>query len=391
MIPVSSPEFNGAAPDAIIVGECAAHIYGLTQAERLTRGLRRAGAGRVLAPGRAPASPSAIVVRADHVYEERLLVDLVARRDCAVVRANDDGALEVVAAHVPAALAAAAAEWLRSGEAGVPAARGAGVAVLSPRDLATSYDEKLRKRADPYVCSVVTTDLREVESILFGASYKGVTDFVTKYLWPAPAKVVTRWCAERAIRPNTVTALSALCVLAAYWCFGRGHFAIGLFFAWAMTFLDTVDGKLARVTLTSSKFGNVFDHGVDLIHPPFWYFAWWQGLADPTDALLRSALWVNLVGYVVGRLLEGFFLAAFKMEIHAWRPVDSSFRLITARRNPNLAILTVALVLGRPAEGFIAVAVWTILSTAFHLFRIAQALRAAAAGLAPRSWLTESP
>ena len=41
-----------------------------------------------------------------------------------------------------------------------------------------------------------------------------------------------------------------------------------------MTFLDTVDGKLARVTLTSSPFGNVLDHSLDLIHPPFWYWAW---------------------------------------------------------------------------------------------------------------------
>ena len=191
----------------------------------------------------------------------------------------------------------------------------------------TSWQSSVRRR-------------REIERILFGASYKGVTDFVTKYLWPAPARVATRWCAERAIRPNTVTALSAACVVAAYLCFARGYFALGVVFAWSMTFLDTVDGKLARVTLTSSKFGNVFDHGVDLIHPPFWYFAWWQGLGDSADAVLYAALWVNLVGYVVGRLMEGFFLAAYKIEIHAWRPIDSYFRLITARRNPNLAILT---------------------------------------------------
>jgi phosphatidylglycerophosphate synthase len=46
-----------------------------------------------------------------------------------------------------------------------------------------------------------------------------------------------------------------------------------------MTFLDTVDGKLARVTLTSSRIGDVLDHGLDLLHPPFWYLAWGIGLA----------------------------------------------------------------------------------------------------------------
>jgi phosphatidylglycerophosphate synthase len=49
--------------------------------------------------------------------------------------------------------------------------------------------------------------------------------------------------------------------------FARGEFAWGLDAGWIMTFLDTVDGKLARVTVTSTKLGNVFDHGIDLIHP----------------------------------------------------------------------------------------------------------------------------
>ena len=58
----------------------------------------------------------------------------------------------------------------------------------------------------------------------------------------------------------------------------RGAFLSGLVCAWAMTFLDTVDGKLARVTLTSSRIGDVMDHGLDLVHPPFWWWAWGIGL-----------------------------------------------------------------------------------------------------------------
>ena len=45
-----------------------------------------------------------------------------------------------------------------------------------------------------------------------------------------------------------------------------------------MTFLDTVDGKLARVTVNSSYFGHLFDHAIDLISPPFWYLIWGLGL-----------------------------------------------------------------------------------------------------------------
>ena len=158
-----------------------------------------------------------------------------------------------------------------------------------------------------------------------------------------------------------------------------------------MTFLDTVDGKLARVTLTSSKIGNVLDHGIDLIHPPFWYWAWWRGVAAiAPSAGLDAAMWIVVVGYVVGRLLEGVFLALFKFEIHAWRPADSLFRQVTARRNPNLILLTASVLAGRPDAGLLAVAVWTILSTIFHVVRIAQGVAARAAGHPPVSWL-EAP
>jgi phosphatidylglycerophosphate synthase len=296
---------------------------------------------------------------------------------------------EPAAAHVDTKLAGLTAAWLKAHTEGAKAARAAGLELLTAIELATSYDEKLRKKADPYVYPVRPRDLPAIELALFGASYKGVTDFVTKYVWPRPARVVTKWCAEHAVTPNAVTGLSAVCVLAAMWMFGQAWWGLGLVLAWLMTFLDTVDGKLARVTLTSSKFGNVFDHGIDLIHPPFWYYAWWQGLAAPDDVLLRQSLWVVVAGYVVGRLMEGWFLAVHAMEIHSWRPIDSFFRLITARRNPNLAILTVAVALGNPRAGFLAVAAWTLASLAFHSIRIVEALRLSWTGRPLRSWLSE--
>ena len=59
---------------------------------------------------------------------------------------------------------------------------------------------------------------------------------------------------------------------------------------------------------------------------------------------------------------------------------------ITARRNPNLAILTVAAVIGRPDVGVNVVAVWVAVCIVVHAVRFAQA------GLARRhgplqSWL----
>jgi hypothetical protein len=151
-----------------------------------------------------------------------------------------------------------------------------------------------------------------------------------------------------------------------------------------MTFLDTVDGKLARVTLSSSRIGHVLDHGLDILHPPFWYLAWTMGLLLSPDggalsadsdvaSWLRPAGLIAVVGYIVGRLIEGLFMLLFKMEIHCWQPIDGFFRLITARRNPNLLLLSAATLCGRPDLGLVFVALWTIFSVAFHAVRLLQA------------------
>jgi phosphatidylglycerophosphate synthase len=235
---------------------------------------------------------------------------------------------------------------------------------------------------------------RELERHLFDGSYKGVTDLVTKWLWPRPARWVAGVCARRGITPNSVTSVSVLLVVVATGLFAVGWFALGLLLAWAMTFLDTVDGKLARVTIGSTKIGHVLDHGLDIIHPPFWYLAWGFGLSafrPPIPSLDLSTVFGLIVGgYIVGRLVEGafdFWLGGFSM--FSWRPIDSYFRLVTARRNPNLILLTVALVLGRPDVGLFAVAVWTVVSSVFLLIRLLMAAYQRARYGALRPWLED--
>ena len=91
-------------------------------------------------------------------------------------------------------------------------------------------------------------------------------------------------------------------------------------------------------------------------------------------------------GYLAGRLLEGVFLLTFKFECHCWRPIDGLVRTITARRNPNLLLLSVGTAGGRPDLGFAMVAIWTALSITFHLLQLAQAVAAWRRGEAVRPW-----
>jgi hypothetical protein len=76
------------------------------------------------------------------------------------------------------------------------------------------------------------------------------------------------------------------------------------------------------------------------------------------------------------------------MHIHVWRPADSWFRLITARRNPNMVILFASMLVARPDLGIVGVAVWTVASILFHLVRLLQAAATRAAGRPVVSWLS---
>jgi phosphatidylglycerophosphate synthase len=256
-----------------------------------------------------------------------------------------------------------------------------------------SYAE-LRKRDRPFVLPLDPANPEPVERAAYHAAYKGVTDILTLYLWRKPAFYLTRWAAQTGLTPNFVTAVGAVLCVLAFILFWNGEYWWGVLSGFVFMVLDTVDGKLARCTGASSKWGNVFDHGIDLVHPPFWWWAWAHGLAaygrplEPVYATM--VLWAIIGGYVAQRVIEGVFMRRFGgMHIHVWRPIDSKFRLVTARRNPNMVILVAALLVGRPDSGLVLVAWWTIVSLIFHAVRFAQASERAARGQPVTSWLEE--
>ncbi len=356
-----------------IVGHSELRVWGLTSEARLQRQL-----ARFRVADDASEAQRLVLLRADWVYDDALVRGLVDAVDDVALTAPDG---TVVALAVAATVSDAAAAL-----AGHRAP--AGARLVTPAQLADGYNDALRKREPPYLMPLVAADLPAIEKRIFAGSYKGVTDLVTLYVWPNPARWVTRVCANTGITPNQVTSASLVLVLAAMALFWTGHYGWGMAAAWVMTFLDTVDGKLARVTLRSSPFGNFFDHSIDLIHPPFWWWAWIVGLTAAGFAFESSALALTVIvaGYVLQRIEEGIFMACFKMDMHVWQRFDSRFRLITARRNPNLLILNASLLLGRPDLGIGVVALWTAACLVIHALRIAQAAFARRHGPL-RSWL----
>ncbi len=332
-----------------------------------------------------PTSGYVIIVRADSIIDQPL-VRVLRDQPGLILRENPALGATAIAAHVEASRVP---EILKAFEVG-----GSIEGALAPEDVKADFWKALRKRETPYAARVTKTNKQALEWRMFMGTYKGATDIVTKHVWPVPAFYVTRFLAPLGVTPNMVTSVAAVLTVLAFWLFWRGDFALGLLAAWGMTFLDTVDGKLARTTLTSSKWGDLFDHGIDVVHPPFWYYAWAIGLGAWGIAWSAETFWwvigIILGGYVLQRAIEGTAMAWLGIEIHIWRKIDTWFRSITARRNPNLLILTGSLIIQRPDLGLIAVAAWTGLCFVLHAIQMAQAAQARVAkGSALESWMTK--
>ena len=280
-------------------------------------------------------------------------------------------------------------------QAGQPLGDATGLKIVAYEDGPTIENKQLRKRETPFLMALGSDTVRAIERASYFGAYKGVTDILTKYLWPEWALVLTRICARLHVTPNMVTTVGAVFCVVATVLFAKGFYGTGMACGLVFMVLDTVDGKLARCTITSSAWGNVFDHGMDLVHPPFWWWFWATGLAFwGLEYDTATFWWVQGAiqgGYLVQRLIEGVFMRQNgMMHIHVWRRFDSQFRLITARRNPNMVILFVSMLFARPDVGLIAVAWWTAISCAVHAVRLVQAWLVRARGGAITSWLSES-
>ncbi|WP_226637879.1 CDP-alcohol phosphatidyltransferase family protein [Novosphingobium profundi] len=376
---------------AVVVGHNDVILWGLSVTERVGRIARASGlelAAQVPDALAEPGWSGAILAHADFAWDPSWFRHVLAHPGMVLTLGGVPALAHARSGEEAAALAAA-----MRGEAGQGLAL-PGLQVLAFEDGPTIENKQLRKRETPFLMPLRADNVRAIERASYFGAYKGVTDILTKYLWPEWALVLTRICARWHVTPNMVTFVGAVFCVVATVLFAYGHYWAGMATGLVFMVLDTVDGKLARCTITSSAWGNVFDHGMDLIHPPFWWWLWATGLASWGLAYDDATFWwiqgVIQLGYWVQRAIEGIFMQqAGGLHIHVWTRFDSWFRLITARRNPNMVILFVAMLFARPDIGLALVAAWTGLSCAIHAVRLVQALVYKARGGQITSWLAE--
>jgi phosphatidylglycerophosphate synthase len=381
-MPYSAPTMTSvstARPLFVTVGDNPARAFGMGAADRANALALKA---KLEPANEGSTGRSTVYADLDWAWDPEWLVALAGRPGAVLTKAGHP-----VLAHVPADgdPATVLTAMLSGGRY-----EGGSLEQIDADTADFSY-HKLRKRDRPFVLRLDPANPEPAERAAYDASYKGVTDILTLYLWRRGAFYLTRWAAQAGMTPNMVTAIGAALCVAAFFLFLTGWYWTGILAGFAFMVLDTVDGKLARCTGQSSNWGNIFDHGIDLIHPPFWWWAWAEGLqayGRPLEQVYELLIVGAIVfGYVAQRIIEGVFVRRFGMHIHVWQRIDSQFRLITARRNPNMVILVFCLAIGRPDLGIELVALWTLVSLIFHAVRLAQANARRDRGRPVVSWL----
>ena len=389
-------------------------VYGISLLERHLRVFASLGARRVTVVGPAPGRGSK--VRADG-YDERWFAELLAV-DCVGadesparwLPGKDEVALVLDAHHLydPRVLRAMV-EGGPNRKAADSAVRESCRLLVADADLLASLTARWSgseslwssldsspestcpvfdlREMDPYIVDlrrslppwwvVLDSDrkARRAEALLIDAAQKGTLDFPAEFIHPPLENLLTKWISAGTVTPNQVTTLTILLAflatgLLAVGQSGPGYTAAGLIIAFIVGVLDGVDGKLARVTVRCTRFGDRFEHILDVIWELTWYWAlgWMLGGGGDAAGPFVLASVITLF-YLLDKAATGMFKSRQGIELFDYEPMDRFFRRIGARRNTNVLLLLGGTATGMLEEAFTCVAIWTVITATFHWTR----------------------
>lgn len=240
-----------------------------------------------------------------------------------------------------------------------------------------AYIDDLRLRNEPYLFRCRAGDsMRLIENRMYEANFKGTLDFIAIYIYKYPVREIVRFLGRfRWVSPNHVTFLSIVASFAVPWLFAAGQLGWAILIGWMMFILDSVDGKLARLTVRLSKTAGVLEHATSTPAVFLWFpsLGWslsHGALFDFSNPVV-TAMWILMPLYWLDKGINGLFRRRFKIDLYNWSRFDEAFHLIACRRAIIMLIITIGYVARNVEAGFMALAGWMILTFVVHALRFA--------------------
>ena len=216
-------------------------------------------------------------------------------------------------------------------------------------------------------------------------------DLLARFVWRRPAAALAGEAERAGLVPVQLLLIAIVLGAAPLFLWRSGWYWTGIATALAFLLAETVAGEAAGSGGGLPRWASLVDRGAGVVYLPLWWWAWAEGLAIVDRPLERvfelMIVGAILFGHVALRVIERIFEQRYAMPMRSWKRIDERFDLISAARQPDLAILTLSLLLGRPDVGIELVALWTLLSLTFQAVRLAMANDRRAHGRPVVSWL----
>lgn len=337
----------------VIVGEPNAgseKLCGITIRERLHRTLRECGGAEW--PHESWPEGNFLAVRADHVFDSRLLRVLVeAAGPAAFVDGN---------AYPPAAVLTrelwrgSIEESIRQGLANEE------LRAIDVREL-PKFISSMHREVPLYWFPAPGS-----ERVILDAAQKGTLDIPAYVHAPIETFIVSKLC-RTALTPNQLTFFCNVVAWVATVLFATGHLGWGAVVALVVGVLDGLDGKLARVKLETSKAGEL-EHWFDVAFE----YSWWLALAFRLQAWPQLALLIG--AEILTALARNRVARRYGVSICDLSSFDRFVRLVGGRRNIYVWIFALGVLLHAPASAFQLIAWWSAATAAVQVPRALLAL-----------------
>ena len=295
-----------------------------------------------------------LLVRGDHVFDDRLLRAFATRNSAAIL----------VDSEWPAKLCGLAViqrDWAEAQNGSLEETLGLALeqrslAVVDVADL-PAYSPSLRRELRPFWFSAPTSrEKKEAKRVLLNSIQKGTQDFPA-YVHAPFERFLVSHLARTSITPNQLTAVWAFAALITTVLFGTGQLISGIIIALIVGLIDGLDGKLARLKVETTK-GGKLEHRLDTLFEVGWPTA--LAYHFYVSGQLPGAFYY-LFGFVAAAALGGIFkgIIYFTAEklMEPTNLFDQLVRLVGWRRNTFVWIMAAGLILRAPAHAFV-VAVW---------------------------------
>lgn len=213
------------------------------------------------------------------------------------------------------------------------------------------------------------------ESLILAAQ-KGCLDWPARFLHPWPENLLVRLLAPTPVTPNMVTIATGAIGIAAGVAFAFGWLWTGLILALITGPLDGVDGKLARTRCEFSKWGDL-EHLLDKVLEYGWYLCIAWHFAGVRGSALPWAIAALIILPAIAEAVQGeFFRRMTGIQLDDAGDIERRIRLIAGRRNTFLWTWLPMAVAGLWFEGFVVLAIYSIVTTAVAQWRFYKRLSA---------------